>query len=279
MKLKGIIIFTLLTWQSICGQEIQNLEIQSSILQETRKFKVFVPRNFSPSSKEIQPIYVFDSQAREVFDLVQSMVPFVKNPNYQYLVVGVESNYDPHLEQSRNKDFFPTPKNMATVDKRGWELGGADPFSEFLDKELFPLIEKKFNVTENRVGIGWSNGGTFLFYCLINKSHLFDAYLTISPNLAYDEGSIVNEILSMKMDSFSKEKFVYLSFANENVETDEKWYCWRESTLKMINILESKPFQQMICFQYDDFSENENHATTYPISVFHGLKNYFTSYN
>ena len=273
MKLKTIILLSLLAFQPTFGQEIQNLEIESSILQETRKFKVFVPRDFNPSSKEIQPIFVFDSQAREVFDLVQSIIPFVKNPNYQYLVIGVESNYNVDLEQSRNKDFFPIPKNKATIKKRGWEIGGAEYFSEFLNQELFPFIENKFNVTKNRVGIGWSNGGTFLFYCLINKSSLFDAYLAVSPNLAFDDGSMVSELLSMEVEKISKEKFVYLSFANE------EWYCWRESSLKTINILQSKPFQEIICFQYDDFSKNENHGTTYPISVFYGLKNYFRNYN
>lgn len=277
MKLKAIIFTALLNFLIVSGQEIQNLEIQSSVLQETRKFKVFLPRNFDSSKQGIQPIYVFDSQAREVFDLVQSMIPFVKNKGHNYIVIGVESNYNCDLQQSRNRDFFPIPKNKATVEKRGWELGGADQFSEFLYREMFPFIEKKFNAIDNRVGIGWSNGGTFLFYCLIHKNQLFDAYITISPNLAYDEGSMISEISSMKVEEFYKKKFVYLSFSNENEETNEKWYCWRESTLKTIDILGAEAFQDVICFQYDDFSESENHATTYPISVFHGLKKLFAN--
>jgi tetratricopeptide (TPR) repeat protein len=69
-------------------------------------------------------------------------------------------------------------------------------------------------------------------------------------------------------------KFLFISNANENIKTNERWKGWSESREKIIKILENEKFKTKIHLVTMDFSSTENHSSTFPIGAFYGLKAY-----
>ena len=83
------------------------------------------------------------------------------------IVVGIASPV-------RNIDFFPKNVNAETVQELFGELGGADDFSDFIENRVMPYVDKNYRTIPTKIGIGHSNGGTFMNYTLIKKPELFD---------------------------------------------------------------------------------------------------------
>lgn len=102
------------------------------------------------------------------------------------VLVGVK-----HLgsyKKLRRRDFIP-----AHIKKKGSnydyysndpKYGQAEKFHSFLEKELLPLLDKKYSINEkDRTIIGHSLGGLFVVYACFRQGRLFDNFLAISPSL------------------------------------------------------------------------------------------------
>ena len=67
--------------------------------------------------------------------------------------------------------------------------GGAGPFLEFIEEELFPFIESNYRIdTNHRTLYGYSFGGLFALYTLFHNPGLFNSYFIGSPSIHYKEG-------------------------------------------------------------------------------------------
>ncbi len=270
-------ITILLTFISLStlAQTIETKKINSSILSQERELLIYWPWQYDEfPEKKFEVIYVFDAQAREMFDQVHSTLQFLGGQEFAFIVVGVKSPYVEETNQSRNKDFLPQPLNDETIEKRRGQFGGAGDFSLFLKNEVVPYIDKNYRTLPTRVAVGHSNGGTFISYCLLTEPDLFDAFIAISPNYAYDKGQMVDRFREFNPNDLHLKKFVFISNANENSKTEERWNGWAESREKIVDILKNEKFGSKIHLETKDFSDTENHSSTYPIGVFYGLKAY-----
>lgn len=91
-----------------------------------------------------------------------------------------------------------TPTNSPDTDKAfsidGITSGHGDDFLVFLEKELFPYIEKEFRANANeRTYAGFSLGGLFGLYALFKKPGLFQNYIVGSASIWYDDKMILQE--------------------------------------------------------------------------------------
>ncbi len=260
---------------SAFGQKIEAEKINSTVLDQERTLWIYTPWQYEEyPDKKLEIIYVFDAQVREYFDLVHSIVQFLGGEEFAFIVVGIESPFIEEKNQSRNKDFLPKATDQETIEKYGKFSGGADKFLSFVQTEVVPFIDKKYRTLPERVAVGHSNGGTFISYILLNEPDLFNAYITVSPNYAYDKGQMVKRFAELNSEDIKREKFVFISNSNENTETAERWAGWSESNKKVIEILKSPKFKSKIHLETKDFSTTENHGTTFPIGVFYGLKSF-----
>lgn len=67
--------------------------------------------------------------------------------------------------------------------------GGAEAFTMFIDKELKPFINDRYNVdVKNETYVGYSLGGLFGLYLLFNHDNAFDRYVIGSPSIWWDNG-------------------------------------------------------------------------------------------
>lgn len=260
---------------SAFGQFIETEKINSTVLDQERNLWVYTPWQYEEyPDKKLEVIYVFDAQSREYFDVVHSTIQFLGGEEFAFIVVGIESPFIREKNQSRNTDFLPKATDKETIEKYGDFSGGADRFLSFVKTEVVPFIDNKYRTLPERVAVGHSNGGTFISYSLMNEPGLFDAYIAISPNYAYDKGQLAKRLMALNPDTLKKEKFVFISNANENTGTDERWTGWSESHKKVIEILKNPKFKSKIHVESMDFSTTENHGTSFPIGAFYGLKSF-----
>ena len=250
---------------SCFAQQVDTMSINSQLLNEQRKLIVYTPAQYSyAENQKFEMIYVFDAQAREIFDMVQSTMAFKNNNICPMIVVGV-------ISSDRNEDFLPTNEYKETSDKFNGHLGNADKFLNFISDELLPFIDKKYRTLPKRIAVAHSNGGTFITYSFLQKPNLFDSYIAISPDFGYDKMQFVKRFKSFKPGSLTSDKFFYMCNSGGFPEEGD----WITARNIITNIFKSEAFKKKIIFKSQDFSASETHWSVFQIGVLNGLKEYF----
>jgi len=258
---KKFLFLLLLFPLSLFSQTIDTLSVYSKDFQQNRKILIYLPAEYQLKDHKFEVAYVFDSQARMYFDCVHSSIGFLQTGINPMIVVGVVS-------ENRNKEFLPENKFEQTAKDYWGNLGDANKLMSFLSNDLIPYIDKNYRTLPRRMAIGHSNGGTFICYCLTQKPEIFDAYVAISPNFAYDNEQMVSRFSAFDPKNIPDSKYLYMCNSNE----DSSWVAARN---KVIGIFKSNKFTGKIHFENQSFADSENHGTVFPTGVFSGLKNYF----
>ncbi|WP_411766390.1 alpha/beta hydrolase [Winogradskyella sp. A3E31] len=175
--------------------------ISSRILGEDREIKVLLPRGYSEEDDKAYPvIYVFDGDY--LFEAVAGNVDY-----YAYwedipesIVVGI-NQYD-----SRSDDLYYSEQNSLPIET------GAD-FFEFVGKEMIPFIQDKYKTENFRVAVGHGETANYINYYLLRKPPIFNAYVSVSPDLAPD----MQKYLVERMKNVESKVFYYLATSTEDV--------------------------------------------------------------
>jgi len=245
----------------LSAQEIKSVQIHSEILNQQREILVYLPWQYKTEpNRKFETIYVFDAQARQYFDFVHSSMNFI-NDQFPMIVVGVKS-------PQRGFDFLPKNNHQQTFENRRGMLGKADQFMYFIKDELIPHMNSNYRVLSERIAIGHSNGGTFISYCLMENPSMFNAYINVSPNFAYDKSQFVKRFKKFNLDILDSQKYYYLCKANESGAG------WKSSNKKVKALFESKIYSKKFHFEFDDFSNTDDHSSVFTFGTLQGLKKY-----
>ena len=171
---------------------------------------------------------MFDSQNREFFDYTNSIISFLTNGNQSFIVVGVSSPYNEELDYSRTNDLLPILETEDSKNRYGKYSGNADNFLGYVSSEVIPYINSNYRTLNHNIVVGHSLGASFILYSLLEKPNLFENYIAISPNLAYDNDKLSKAITNFNYTKIKKPIFIYLSNANEGVEYWKEWKPARE---------------------------------------------------
>ncbi len=187
--------------------------LHSAILNEPRKLMIYNPGDFSGNlfSKQQYPvIYLLDGDAH--FHSVVGMVTQLSENGLmpQMIVVAIPNT-------NRTRDLTPTksqpdppfmPAEMAA------ETGGGDKFLSFIEKELFPYIDKTYPTAPYRMFIGHSLGGLMVMDALLHHQGMFNSYVSIDPSMWYDKQDMLRKSeVALKNESFAGTS-LYLAMAN-----------------------------------------------------------------
>jgi predicted alpha/beta superfamily hydrolase len=189
--------------------------IQSSVLQEKRRFYVHVPTSAAgkqATTKRYPVMYLFDADAQ--FAAATSMMQYLST-NYnticpEMIVVGI-------LHSDRRKDLTPThvradPPFLAAG--AGKTSGGGESFIAFIEKELIPYIDKHYPTQPYKMLIGHSLGGLAVMQIFVHHTHLFNSYICIDPSMWWDKQKLLKETkLALEKRGF-KATTLYLGIAN-----------------------------------------------------------------
>lgn len=106
------------------------------------------------------------------------------------LLVGVGYPID-HFFDGARRAFDYTPPAQGGVPQAYYhqmktEMGGADRFLDFIERDLKPLIAGEFKVDpEKQALIGHSFGGLFALHALFTRPESFQTYVSLSPALRW----------------------------------------------------------------------------------------------
>jgi predicted alpha/beta superfamily hydrolase len=113
------------------------------------------------------------------------------------VIVGIGYPSDAPFDARRTYDFTPPSKQgklEALLGAAEEPTGGNDEFLDFIEKDLKPDIEKRFNINRHRQTlVGHSLGGLFVLHVLFTRGECFQNYVAGSPSIWWNDQSILAE--------------------------------------------------------------------------------------
>lgn len=205
-------------------------EFNSNKLQETRRLKIQLPRNYDTNTEKVYPIVL-------VFDADYLFEPVAGNVDYysyweempEAIVVGIMQGRTRDFDgQYDDTNFLPTEK-------------GAN-FFEFIGMELIPHIDKNYRTAKFILAVGHEFTANFMNYYLFKDPPLFNGYLSLSPDLAPMMDSRIAETLSKSPNKL----FYYLATGSNDLKPI------REVTLELHDKMKTID-KENIHYYFDDF--------------------------
>jgi len=264
----------------------EKFSIHSDILDEDREVWIYVPEGFydmNETDLQYPVVYVVDGE--NLFLPTVGVVQQLSSPfcatdlSPQMIVVGI-----PNID--RNRDFAPT-NAMIFNDPSTLEVtGGADAFTEFIEKELFPFVEEKYSTAPYRTIIGHSLGGLFIMNTLVHHSHLFNSYLAMDSQLSWDEGRFREDALQHIKNDVFQNKNLFMATANNK-------YPWMSlQDVKGDTSLVMRMMRSLLLFEDDlknvqpngldiqmTYYPNENHYQVPMPALYDGLRYLFSDHS
>ena len=188
----------------------QSYTIQSEILGQERRINVYLPPGSLEDKKTYPVLFLLDGGVKEDFIHVAGLASLAADWRKirHFIVIGIEGidRYHELTHPSQNKKDL---KNLPTS-------GGSAKFRAFIGKELMPWVEKHFPINDERVIMGESVAGLFVAEIMLREPELFQAYISISPSLWWNDQSLAKETpeLLKEKDKFKK-RSVFFTMANE----------------------------------------------------------------
>lgn len=254
----------------IQAQQVRKIDLETGFKDQTREILVRVPDGYNTQpDKKYEVIYVFDAQGDEYFELVYSSLDFMRPAGTDFIVVGIPSPYY-SKDYNRFHDLLPPSKFPETKIKYG--EGNAPAFLNFVDSTVVKHVEENYRTAPTRIAVGHSNGGAFLMYTLLERPELFDAFIALSPNFAFDQEQLNDRIRNFDPRTLPNQKYIFMSSANETDETG--WPNWERGRENAYRLLREPNWQECIHLTIKAFP-NETHSSTYPIGVITGFSDYF----
>jgi uncharacterized protein len=146
-------------------------------------------------------LYVMDGrQGFPVFDSGRELREPAKELE-DVIIVGIGSGLD-EISWLVNRDYDFTPSKDTTYEKSiqkyyglpegSVQTGGAEKFLQCITEEIIPFVDKHYNTNGDRGITGFSLGGLFTAYCLLNSEGVFTRYSIGSPSLWWNSGELLS---------------------------------------------------------------------------------------
>lgn len=185
--MKKLYAFLLLTFSIICVSQKKTEIIDSDKLGKARQISIITPPSYDfESDKKYPVIYVLDGE--------YLLDPFNGTLQYGYyfddlpevILVGIhqEKNNDRILDSRSDEDGLPAEKSAN--------------FYEFIATEVIPFINKNYRTVSYKAIAGHDVTAGFLNFFLYKDNPVFDAYISLCPDLAYEmENRLENRLQIM----------------------------------------------------------------------------------
>ena len=189
----------------------ETVTIQSKILGEERTILVSTPPGYEQSSQRYPVLYMTDGSAH--FTHTRGTVDFLARNGLmpQVVVVGINNT-------DRTRDLLPTHVASRTVGGRVFEnptSGGAPKFLDFFERELFSFVEANYRTLPMKLFTGHSFGGLFALNAFFTRPTMFNAVISVSPNISWDEDHALSQANSFFDDRDELNVTLFVAMADE----------------------------------------------------------------
>lgn len=249
-------------------------KITSNVLQETRRYYVYLPPSYRNADICYPVIYLLDGDEHR-WKVVAGMIEGLSSETLEQQVVEAIVVAVPSSENAiRERDLTPTNISEWTfhgkvLDKFNGNIGNAAAYLSFFKTELIPEINKTYRTTNQRVVVGESFGGLFAPYALLFDSSVFTDYLIIDPTSLWDNNYLNRAFANFKFKSSIPAANVYFAFANNSAlgeigNTNLKWGQGFAASISSSSTGKLKVKEQ--------YFEAESHGTVALLGWYNGFK-------
>jgi uncharacterized protein len=254
--------------EKACLDNTEQFIITSKYVKgENYRIQVGLPFGYSASTKSY-PVYYF-TDGDVAFGMTKEIADLLKMGNEIKDIIIVGIGYGQGLNNwftKRTRDLTPT---RDTIIAKGMISGEADNFLNFIQYELFPLINKNYRTDPDSTSIGGhSFGGLLNAYILFKQPELFKNYIIGSPSLIWD-----NKFISkLETEYFSKHKelncnvYIYYASMDGNVEIINP-------TNEFITNIQAHNYKGLKLVTR--IFEGETHTSVLSVAISSGLKTLF----
>ena len=194
--------------------------IVSQKLKEDREFTVSLPESYSKNKTKKYPVVI-------LLDGDYLLDPFQGALNYgaywddlpEVIIVGITQN----KKDERYSD--------CTFDSEtGLLEGKGERFFEFIGLELLPYIEKTYRIAPFKIIAGHDITAGFLNFYLYKDQPIFNAYISLSPELP----TRMEEIIPQRLTALNQPIFYYQATADGDMKNAKKRIIQLDSALATI---------------------------------------------
>jgi predicted alpha/beta superfamily hydrolase len=229
----------------ISGYEYQH---SSTTFSEKRRYMVSLPERYLMNKRHYPSLYVIDAdfQFQHVAAVVKNLTRMGKIP--PMIVIGIANQ--------GSDDYL---KTTTWPDKKDNAFGDAKKLQNYISQELRPLIDSNYRTNTQKALSGYSLGGLFTLYSMMQQDTPFNAFLAMSPSAWFDDKSLPAKLTPLLKEN-KLHAPVFISLANEEgMGVDEVIDVFASFATK------SLPWQFK---HYPD----ENHFTTALPALYDGLQ-------
>ena len=179
--------------------------ISSEIMGEERPVMIYTPDGYEGGTATYPVIYLLDGDGHLLH--TAGITQFLSNNGKmpQVIIVALPNT-------DRTRDLTPA---LSSPDERFPTAGGANTFLSFISDELVPYVESNYRTVPYRILIGHSFGGLFSVNALLTRPDLFDAHISISPSLWWDNKGLLPKAEQFMEAHKGHRGFYYMTMGNE----------------------------------------------------------------
>lgn len=156
---------------------IHQFQLESEILNESRDVYISLPPNYDKNIQSYPVVFVLDGEF--LFDVTRSMTTLWAARNYmpESIVIG--------LPNMSNEKRFDLALKVKGANGNVYYHGGGDPkkYLRFFEKELFPMLAKKYRLEKHRTLIGLSPTSGTVYQAFFSGSKFFQAFVAMNGGI------------------------------------------------------------------------------------------------
>ncbi len=255
LSMKNLIYtLTLFLAFNFANAQVTFHKIESEKLGESRQIKIQLPRGYENDIEKTYPLFI-------VFDGDYLFEPLTGNIDYysywedmpEAIVIGINQG------NTREADCLFSEENFLPIET------GAN-FFEFVGLELVPYIEENYRTANFRIAVGHGETANFINYYLFKDNPLFQAYISISPNLAPGMEQHITE----RLLQFQNKKFYYLATASNDLRSVREGVDVLNTNLSSID-------NENLFYNFDNF-DGPSHYSVVTHALPKALENIFSPF-
>ncbi|MFT3834137.1 MAG: alpha/beta hydrolase-fold protein [Micropruina sp.] len=154
-----------------------------------RRYEIYIslPPDYEMNPKGTYPLVILADGGRAFPKLAcEARELAARGSIEQAVVVGLSYALGEDLQNSRRRDYTPTPLKGS-----GKAYGGAAAYQRYLRNTVIRYIEDRYRIAaDRRIFWGHSYGGLLGAGILLTEPSLFQTYMLGSPSFWFDDGAI-----------------------------------------------------------------------------------------
>lgn len=196
------VLCTVSAQKSTASKQVSTFTIDAPQLKTSKKIWVYLPKNYTTSSKKYPVIYMHDAQ--NLFDATTSAYgewnidENLDSISAQVIVIGIEHGGDKRIDE------------LTTYKNPKYGGGKADDYLNFIVKTLKPKVDATYRTktnARNTAIMGSSLGGLVSFYAAIKYPKVFGKVGCFSPSFWFGRNEM-NDLLAQTKDFHAKVYFL-----------------------------------------------------------------------